>query len=237
MEDLERYGDYNETEEDIPKGKSPVGLILKILVAVLCIAVVGLIAFRVIIFNYYPDNIKMLYFNENLTNYYNQTEGKIGALTQDLRAKYDNPDEGNFFSDNLIVIEGANQLQISVRYNLSLEEKIKEQYGVDLSQSADIISFRLVRNPITDEGEPVEIGRLDKVITESNFMYKYFKLVFDDVDFGLGEGENKAEWIRLEIEIEGVKTEKPYMICVYENHEIYARFSEYKLKSKETPTK
>ena len=235
MEDLERYGDYNETEDDVPKEKNPIGLILKILVGVLCIAVVGIIAFRVIIFNYYPSEIKFIHFNDELKNYYTETGGKIGALTQDLRAKYDDPDEGNFFCDNLVVIEGVEQLQLSVRYNLSLVEKIQELYGVDLGSEDNKLKFRLVRNPLAEDGEPVEIGRLVEVITDYNFMYKYYRLVFDDVELGLDAGENVAEWIRLEIEIEGIDLEKPYMVCVYENHEIYNRFSEYKIKNKEKP--
>ena len=57
MDDLERYGDYNETEDDIPKGKSPVGTILKIFIAIVCIGVVGVLGLRVAIFNYYYNFI------------------------------------------------------------------------------------------------------------------------------------------------------------------------------------
>ena len=51
MEDMERYADYNEYEDDEPRKKSPVGLILKILIAAVCISVAGILAFRIIIFN------------------------------------------------------------------------------------------------------------------------------------------------------------------------------------------
>ena len=75
MEDFERYGDYNEYEEDIPKSKNPVLILLKVLVGVICVGVVGLILFRLLVFNHYPDSMKNIYFNETLTEYYEQTNG------------------------------------------------------------------------------------------------------------------------------------------------------------------
>ena len=44
--DMERYGDYTEYEDDIPKSKSKFLLTIKILVLVSCFSVVGIIAFR-----------------------------------------------------------------------------------------------------------------------------------------------------------------------------------------------
>ena len=35
MEDLERYGDYNDIEDDMPKGKNSLGIILKIFVGII----------------------------------------------------------------------------------------------------------------------------------------------------------------------------------------------------------
>ena len=67
MDDLERYGDYNEYEDDIPKSKSKVVLVLKILIAVVCVSVIGLFAFRMIMFNYYPESVKNIYFTDKLT--------------------------------------------------------------------------------------------------------------------------------------------------------------------------
>ncbi len=246
MEDLERYGDYNDTEDDRPKGKSPVGLILKILVGVICAAVAGVLIFRVIIFNYYPKSMSKLYFDDVLTEHYNALDGKINVKTQSLRAPYDDPNVGNFFCDNLLVIPEADQLQVSVRFNTSIVASVKEKYGVDIDiKDLDIFSFRLVRNPLTDKGEPVEIGRLDAVRADEYMMYRYFKLVFNDVDFGLDDGESKVEWIRLEIRIKGVDTQKPivdsmekrdaFMIPIYENNEGYNRLKTYKLSKKEKP--
>ena len=68
MDDLERYGDYNEYEDDIPKKKGKVMLVLKILIAVVCVSVIGLFAFRMIMFNYYPDSMKNISISNIVCN-------------------------------------------------------------------------------------------------------------------------------------------------------------------------
>ena len=236
MEDFERYGDYTEFDEDIPQNKSAFILTLKILVAVVCFGVIGLILFRLLMFNYYPSSMKMVYFNDTLTAYYEQTGGEIGAKTQKLSAPYDDPDVASFFCGNLIVISGADQLQLSVRYNLALVDDLKEKYGVDVDPTdPHSFTYRLVRNPISADGEPLEIGRLDYAYTEEGMMYSYTKLVFDGVDFEL-DSVNSAKWIRLEIDIAGVTLDEPYaIICVYENNDRYAIFSDYDLSKEEAP--
>ena len=234
MEDMERYADYNEYEDDEPRKKSPVGLILKILIAAVCISVAGILAFRIIIFNNYPDSMENIYFNDKLTAYYNEKNGDIGALTQNLRAEYDDPDEGNFFCDNLIVIPDINQLQVSVRYNVSLMQSIKEKYGVELDADAEnLFTFKLSVLPLSkDDGTAHATGNLTVTKTDKMMMYRYYKLVFDDVDFTL-EGEDEV-WIRLEIYINGVEMEKPYMVLIYEDTKTSV-FEEYELSSKEKP--
>ena len=71
MDDMERYGDYNEVDE--PPRKSGVGLVIKIIAITLCVAVIGLIGFRMMTFKYYPDSVKNIYFTPELLDYYNQT--------------------------------------------------------------------------------------------------------------------------------------------------------------------
>lgn len=234
MEDMERYSDYNEYEDDEPKKKSRVGLIFKILIGLVCLSVVGVLAFRMIMFNYYPSGMKNLCFNEKLTAFYNETNGEIGALTQDLRAEYDDPDEGNFFADHLIVIPKINQLQIALRYNVSLMDTIEEKYHVTLSgDNKEFFDFKLSILPLSkDDGTAIATGTLSLVETDKKLMYRYYKLVFDDVDFTLPDEEEI--WIRLEITIRGVEMEKPYMILIYEDTK-ESEFEEYSLSSKEKP--
>ena len=236
MEDLERYSDYNDYEDENPRGKSHVGLVLKILVFTVCFSVVGLLVFRVILFNDYPDAMEKLYFGDKLTEYYEATGGDIGAKTQSLSAPYDDADKGNFFCDNLIVIPGINQLQISARYNVSLMESIKQEYGVELNpDNADNFSFRLYAIPLSEEGsEHIATGALTFSDFDSRLMYRYYKLVFDEVDFEI-EGEEQL-WIGLEITINGVQMEKPYMVLIYEDTE-EKEFVDYKLSAGEKPSK
>ena len=229
MSDYERYGDYNEIEEDQPKSKNPVIITLKILIAVVCIGVVGIIAFRLILFNSYPETVKNLYFNDTLTDYYNEVGDGMDIKTQDLRAPYDDPDLGNFFCDYLYVIDDIGQLQITVRYNTASVDRIAEELGLSLDENdPTIFTYRIADNygRIYDE--------VNVAAFESQMMYRYAKLVFDGVKFDPEDGK-LPEWIRLEVFV-GEDSEKPYsMVPIYENNENYAKFDEYKPSRKELP--
>lgn len=233
MEDFERYGDYNEIDESPVKKKNVVLIILKLVTALCCLGVVGILGFRMILFNNYPDSIKNIYFNETLTEYYEKTDGDIGAKTQKLRAKYDDPDKGQFFCDNLIVIEGADQIQISVRYNASNLEDIQRELKLEDAldgMDPEIFSFRLCDNYGTVYDE------LTQAAFESRLMYRYQKLVFDGVELGENEKGEYPEWIRLEIFVKGQSSEKPYaMVAIYENNEEFNIFTDYELSENEKP--
>lgn len=235
MDDFDRYGDYNEIDES-PK-KSPVLSFIKIICIVLVFSVIGFIAFRMFTFNYYPKRMSSLYFNDSLTSFYNEREGNIGALTQSLRAPYDDEDKGNFFCDNLIIIPELGQLQISVRYNTALIKALKTELSLDdiSADDEELFSFRLYRNGESKNEEDHLIGRLDYVEFDSFLMYRYYKLVFDDIDFKM-DSEDKINWIRLEIFVNGVESDKPYsMVAIYENNEDFNTFKEYELSVGERP--
>lgn len=245
MDDFERYGDYNEVDE--PPSKSKVGIVIKGLIFALCIAVVGFVAFRLIIFNHYPDSVKNIYFNDELTELYNSKGTDIGALTQGLLDSrnygYDDAREGNFFCKYMIYIPEAEQLQVTVRYNVSLMESIKEKYGVELDpDSENNFSYRLVAMRSSDEAdegaEDSELGtpldaELVATVQDSALMYRYAKLVFDGVDLNIGT-DDEIDWIRLEILINGVENAEPYMVLIYYNTESFPLVP-YKLSSKEKP--
>ncbi len=232
MEDFDRYGDYTEYEDDIPKGKkNPVMLILKILVAVICISVIGIFAFRLILFNYYPDSVSNIYFTEKLTQYYNETDGNIVAHTQELRSPYDDPDVANFFCDNLIVIPATGELQLSVRYNNSAIENIKTKLNLESLDPSDedIFTFRLYDNYEKTYGPPTHIS------TDELLMYHYYKLSFDGIPFLVTDGQY-PEWIRLEVFVKGQMGEEPFAkILIYENHENFSEFEDYELSGEEHP--
>ncbi len=250
MDDMERYGDYNEIDE-APGGKHPVLLVLKILIFTLIFLIIGFLIFRIALFNYYPKSMSRLYFNDTLTDFYNEKDGEIGAVTQALRFNYDDSEDGNFFADHLIVIREAGQLQISVRYNKALIDSIEEEYGITVDDPSTLFSFTLARDPRNDPetdgkegeqngGEKAEVisepvGVLTVNETDSLLFYTYHKLVFDGIDFG-SESEPEVEWLRVEINLNGVETDGPFMILIYENNPSYDDFVDYKPSKSEVPS-
>ena len=58
MSDFERYGDYDDYEDDAPKKRSAAGIIIKLVIALACISVVGILGFRIFLFNHYPSSMK-----------------------------------------------------------------------------------------------------------------------------------------------------------------------------------
>ena len=246
MDDMERYGDYNEVDEP-PKSNNIFVTIVKIMIAFVCIAVAGILGLRITLFNYYPDSAKNLYIDDTLASAIVSNDMDVEVKNQDLRFPYDDPDEGNFFAEHLYVIEEAGQLQIALRYNDSIFDTIEKNFGVRLEgDGKDLFTFRLARDPRINDtaaGEQVDedtigevvaepVGELSYIATEELMMYTYFKLVFNGIDFGSSE-EPKVEWIRIEISINGVEMEEPYMILIYENNEAFSEFTEYTLTKEE----
>ena len=225
MSDYERYGDYNDIEDDAPRSNGPVLLILKILVAVVCVGVVGLIALRLVLFNNYPDSAKDLFFDSELISIA-ERDGGVKAKTQSLRAPYDDPDVASFFCDYLYVIEDADQLQITVRYNTATIRNMAAELGKELSaDDPELFTYRLVDN-YGRIYEDYQIAAFDE-----QMMYRYVKLVFNSVD--TDTVTDTPEWIRIEIYLEGEVDKdgnpKPYMIPVYENNENYSKFEELEI--------
>lgn len=242
MEDMERYGDYNEVDEE-PGGRSIVGIVLKVLIALIIVSVIAVLAIRISLFNNYPAEVSRVIWTDDLAAYYAATGGDIGAKYQSTRLSYDDPKEGNFFFGELVVVPGADHLQVTVRYNTSLMQSIKERYGIELDPDADpfdIFEFTLVRTAsgyTPEDGADAEsfpteaVGTLGATKSASNMMYRYARVAFDGVDFGFDEGETPVGWYRLEIRIKG--TDKPpYMLPVYTTN---LELEDYKLGRGEVP--
>ena len=235
MSDYERYGDYDEIEDDIPPSKSPVMLILKIITAALCLGVIGLLSFRMILFNRYPADIKDFYINDEFFAYYND-KGEIPKIkTQSLRSPYDDPDLGNFFCDYLYVVEELGQLQVAVRYNVSTVERIAEEKKISLSaDDENCFSYRLCINYSDGkEGSTSNLVYIDEVsdeVFDESVMYRYKKLVFDGIEFVPDKNGDYPVWMRLEVIVDG---EVYSMVPIYENHSEYSRFAEYEISRQE----
>lgn len=246
MDDMERYGDYNEIEES-PK-KSPVLILIKVIAVVLIFSVIGLIAVRLFTFNYYPAAMKQLYFTDSLTKFYNERNGEIGAMTQDLlkgrNFGYDDPDEGNFFCEHMVFVPELGQLQITLRYNTSVIANLEKKHGLSGLDADDesLLSFRLVamraNDPDVDDSVPDEelgtdLGATVAAVEWDSFaMYRYARIVFDGIDFGSEEAGNSIDWIRLEVFVKDSKI--PHMILIYYNTE-ESPFKPYGLSRSEVP--
>lgn len=247
MDDFERYGDYNEVDES-PK-KSPVLRAIKIIVLVLIFSIIGFIGFRLFTVNYYPDSMESLYYSEDLAAHYKEKGGNIKVLTQKLYAPYDDEKEGNFFCDYLRVCREAGTLQVTLRYNTSIGEEFEKSYGskVDI-EDKEIFDFTLWCHDKAT-GEWTTAGTLVYEEWDSFLMYRYVKLVFEDVDFDkLHEkdesGNGISRWLFLDVHVDGVKyrdsktkewKDKEFKILVYENLEQYTRFKDYELSDDEVP--
>lgn len=232
MSDYERYGDYNEIDDDSAPSGGKLMLALKIITLVLCATVVGIIVFRLVSFNVYPASVSGLYFNDTLTEHYNADPDGFEVKTQTVRYIYDDEDEGNFFCEYLYVIPDAGQLQITVRYNKATVERIAAERELELdSKDESLFKFRLVDN----YGRV--LGTLSDTVYDSNATYRYIKLVFDGVDFAPDSEGKFPEWIRLEtlLATDDFSTTEPYMNLIYENHEGYCEFLPYEPKSSELP--
>ena len=228
MEDLERYSDDNDLEEDYDAGRrSGFAIFVKILVFVCCFLVVGVIGYRIYLSEYTPPEMKNLVYTESVKAHYLATGGKISAKTQNLRFSYDDEDRGTFFAEHLILIPEIDHLQITLRYNASTLPVLESTYeteGLAERDAKEFLSFRL-----TDNYERVYEGLVYEETGEMA-MYRYFKLAFDSVD--LDPEENAPEWIRLEIFFEG--QEEPFSyILIYENNVDYNKFTDYKLSKGE----
>ncbi len=249
MDDMERYGDYNEIDER--PGKSPVLSFIKIVAVVLIFTIIGFVGFRIFTFNYYPENMQSLHYSPALEELYIKNGGNITVFTQKLAAKYDDNKEGNFFVDHLRFSPEAGTLQLTVRYNTSLYSDLKRQYKAEIGDGdRDLFDFTLY---LADLG--ITTGRVASVEWDEFLMYRYVKIVFEDVDFDsvfpMGvdadndtKNTNPPRWVRLEIKIDGVqetdektkeKYDKIFRVLVLENQEKLTSIREYEPSSNEVP--
>ena len=232
MDDMERYGDYNEVDES-PKG-SPAFTVLKILVSAICLLVAGVIAFRIVLFNYYPSKMKSLYVDDRLTAAY--AAGTVTVKTQELRYGYDDPDLGNFFADYLYVIDELGRVQITLRCNDSVRDRLNTKYGADTAPDGSELpfTFALYRNNLTgtESGDEYvfyerdKVGELVSVEKTTVLMYTYYRLVFDNVDFDGEEDNDPVKWLSVAAL---VGNDAFTRILIYENNETYATFEDYRI--------
>ena len=245
MDDMERYGDYNEIDESPVKKKSPILFMIKLTAIFITLFVVTIISLRVILFNYYPSDFKKIYVDDKLTDAFFANGGELDAVKQTLRFGYDDPDLGNFMSEEVILVRDIDRIQITIRLNTSSYDHISEKYGIskDLLDSEDTFSFKLFRNNVKSETSTDTtvsdvdgdytfyngdvVGRVERVETDSFLMYRYFRIIIDDVDLDGVAGDDVAQWLSLAIYVNGGESSEPYSrLLIYENNETYSTFED-----------
>ena len=233
MSDFERYGDYDVGDEEYsPYKPSILPKIIKIVFVLFCFAVTGFLLLRVVLFSYYPSEMKTLVYNDKLKSYYEETGGSIGAKTQELRFPYDDNNFAKFFADKLIVIEGAEQIQITLKYNSSMLEELAADFSLAEVPEPDPALFDLslrdnYGNRYTDVGF---------ISSDSFLMYNYIKLCFDGVPLSGDENGEFPEWICIDIYYSGnvdYESDAYATILIYENHADFSQFTDYKLSGSE----
>ncbi len=241
MSDYERYGDYNDIEDEAPK-KSPFLVTMRILTGAVCVLVVGILVLRLVLFSTYPNSVKNIYFNDTLTSYYNENNGNIDLKTQELQYEYSDSKTGYFFCKYLILAEEIGQLQITARYNVTNIKYINEEFGIDLDPNGEnLFTYRLCSNKsynleegdfLDEDAEPISFYEPSAEKDGALAQYRYKKLVFDGVDFSTEPGDD-IKWIRLEILLPDGR--RCASVLIYENNETYSQFDEYKLSESEMP--
>ena len=202
--------------------------VIKGILALFMFVLAGLLFFRFWLHGHYPADVRDIIPTEALRASY-AAGGVPDAKTQEIRVKYDDPNDGLFFADHMVVVPETGSIQVAVRYNKSTLEKLAERYGNAFDPEADEpFAYRIFC--CTGEGED---GTLAGAVYEpidhrdaSLAMYRYRRLAFDGVSL---EG---VVWIRLEI-LRAGQSEPESLILIYEDHEEYNTFEEYEIKGKE----
>lgn len=207
---------------------SKVVKVIKSILVLLMFTLAGLLFFRFWLHGYYPAEVRDLIPTEALRASY-AASGVPDAKTQEIRVKYDDPNEGLFFADHMLVVPETGSVQVAVRYNKSTLEKLSEEYGTTFDPEADEpFTYRIFC--CTGEGENGSLAGVTYTLTEqrdaSFAMYRYRRLAFDGVSL------DGVVWIRLEI-LRAGESEPESCILIYEDHEEYNTFEEYKIKEKE----
>ena len=209
------------------ENQSKVERIVKGILVLFMFTLAGLLFFRFWLHGHYPADARDLIPTEALRAAY-VASGVPDAKTQEIRVKYDDPNEGLFFADHMVVVPETGSIQVAVRYNKSTLEKLAERHKDFDPEAAEPFTYRIFCYTGRDEdGTP--IGQVYEPTEHRDAelaMYRYRRLAFDGVSL---EG---VKWIRVEIFRAGAETAESY-IAIYENHEDYNTFEDYRIKKKE----
>ncbi len=223
--------DRMQREEN--EGMQKVGRVAKAILVIFMFILAGLLFFRFWLNGYYPSSVRQLVPTEELRSAYAEGEGPL-AKKQEIRVSYDDPNEGLFFANHTVFVEETGSLQVTVRFNTSTLTKLAEKYGEAFDPDAeDPFTYRIFaarsagKDSITVNGEEIrgDYYTVRDSRAASFAMYRYERLAFEGVEF------DGVSWIRLEIGHAAKEYESD--IVVYENHDDYNEFEEYKVNKTE----
>ncbi len=197
MSDYERYGDYDDREDDIPRRHGIVFRLLKFCVLLVLLSVCGTIVLRLIVSGYYPREIKRFYETDALAHYAAQV-GDYRVEELSLKVPYDSSDFASFYADNAYLVEEAGAIQMSIRYTASSFETLAERLSLSEVPNAEDVRFDFT----LCDNRGVRYTPSHS-ISDKYFWYYAVKLCFDSVDLVgmLEDEENDVDWLRLEIRV------------------------------------
>ncbi len=186
MADYERYGDYNEIDEDRVGRKRPVLRLLKILVTVALFLFSGFLVFRLLVAEYYPRELRAFRMTPAVTEYAETHD--LAPEKMKIRVPYDDNVRASFIADNLVIERSAGAVQFTLRLSRDTMARLSETTGEDLGRKPDENYFVVtLYDDLGNRYEKTEqIGR-------TVLWYRAVKYCFDGVDFA------GVSWIRADV--------------------------------------
>ena len=139
MADYERYGDYNDIEEDELGQKRPILRLVKILVSLTLFLFCGFLVFRMLVAEYYPREMRKLTMTPGLTAYSETHDLDPEKLK--IRVPYDDNVRASFIADNLVIERQAGAVQFTLRLSRDTMARLSETTGTDVGREPDETFF------------------------------------------------------------------------------------------------
>ncbi len=170
------------------------GIIIKTIFSLFVLSVCALLIWRVFFSTKEPKSIKTLYVNEALADAYAEHGDELEFKYQNQYSlTYTEKNAGYFGISQYVIIPGADQIQIVLRYNNNTLKHLKEDFDLDeLPKKGEEhldLSLRqiidLTPDNSDDNSDPATLSITrhtpTKVITDTTALYTYHRIVFDNV--------------------------------------------------------
>ena len=187
MADYERYGDYNDIDDDKQVGgRRPVLRLLRWLVSATLFLFCGFLLFRLIVAEYYPRDLRAFRMTPVLSAYAETHD--LSPEKMKIRVPYDDNVRASFIADNLVIERESGAVQFTLRLSKYTMTRLSETLGEDIGIKPDESRFivRLLDNLGNRYEKTDQLG-------QSYLWYRAVKYCFDGVDF------KGVAWIRADV--------------------------------------